>query len=96
MGEKINYHLATFLNEFIELFAKEVSNSLGKEMQLQKRNSSSSNSLLTTDELASSLNVSKSHINKLRKKHQDFPVLNFDGAVRFRQSEVEAFFRNIT
>lgn len=96
MGEKINYHLAAFFTEFIELLVKEVSDSMGDFLKLQKQNDSSIQPLLTTEELASSLNVSKSHINKLRKKHQNFPVINIDGSIRFRQSEVEAFFREIS
>jgi len=96
MDEKINYHLATFFTEFITLLAKEVSDSMGEFLKLQKQNDSSFQPLLTTEELACSLNVSKSHINKLRKKHQNFPVINLDGSIRFRLSEVEAFFRNIS
>ena len=96
MDEKINYHLASFLSELTGLLAKEVSASVKELMKLQKQDDSSFQQLLTTDELASSLNVSKSHINKLRKKHPNFPVLNIDGSVRFRQSEVEHFFKNLS
>lgn len=96
MSEKINYQLAVFFTEFIELLVKEVSDSMGEFLKIQKQNDNSFQPLLTTEELASSLNVSKSHINKLRKKHQNFPVINIDGSIRFRQSEVEAFFREIS
>ncbi|PZR21809.1 MAG: hypothetical protein DI539_07200 [Flavobacterium psychrophilum] len=95
MDEKINYHLATFISELITLLAKEVSGSVKELMKLPKQDDSSL-PLLTTDELASALKVSKSHINKLRKKHPNFPVLNIDGSVRFRQSEVEHFFKSLS
>lgn len=93
MDEKINYHLTSFFSELIQLLAKEVSNSVEELMKRHKQDDNALKPLLTTDELASSLNISKSHINKLRKKHPNFPVLNIDGSIRFRQSEVEHFFK---
>lgn len=96
MTQKINYHLTNLFSELENSISNKVENSI--ERALSKHDFSSpiaSSSLLTTDELASHLKVSKSHINKLRKKHTNFPAIKIDGAVRFKISEVETFFHNL-
>jgi predicted DNA-binding transcriptional regulator AlpA len=96
MNEKINYHLTCLFSELKQIASASISNSIGQALDINKEKSPNcQQALLTTDELAAFLKVSKSHINKLRKKYSDFPVLNIDGSVRFRQSEVEEFFRNL-
>lgn len=94
MKEKIDYHLTSLFLEIKSILSEEIIRSINESLS-SVRQECNSTSLLTTDELAYQLNVSKSHINKLRKKHKDFPVLNIDGSVRFRQSEVEEFFKNL-
>jgi len=92
MKEKINYHLTALFSEIKHIISTEISNSIKLTIE-SSRKQVVSQPLLTTDEVAAVLKVSKSHINKLRKKYIDFPVLNIDGSIRFRQSEVEDFFK---
>lgn len=96
MREKIDYHLTRLFSEIKTILSEEISNSVAISLQNCRQAQNQLQPLLTTDELAAYLKVSKSHINKLRKKHKDFPVLNVDGSVRFRQSEVEEFFKVLT
>jgi len=93
MKEKIDYHLTSLFSEIKNILSEEIINSINHTLKHSTTQDSGSSSLLTTDELASSLKVSKSHINKLRKKHKNFPEYNIDGSIRFRQSEIEQFFR---
>ncbi|MFL9837203.1 helix-turn-helix domain-containing protein [Flavobacterium sp. ST-75] len=96
MKEKINHHLTNLFLEVKAIISDEIINSVGQSLKIYNSRQNTLQPLLTTDELASCLKVSKSHINKLRKKYKDFPVLNIDGSIRFRQSEVEEFFKKGT
>lgn len=96
MKEKINYHLSNLFSELKNILSEEITHSINQTMKNNPNQDNACSVLLTTDELVFNLKVSKSHINKLRKKHKDFPVLNIDGSVRFRQSEVEQFFKMLT
>ncbi|MFV0531757.1 MAG: helix-turn-helix transcriptional regulator [Flavobacteriales bacterium] len=51
--------------------------------------------LLKDVELCELLQVSTSHFYKLKKKYKNFPTQNIGGAKRYKQSEVEAFFKTI-
>jgi excisionase family DNA binding protein len=93
MKEKIDYHLTSLFSEIKAILSEEIINSIERSIQNSCTPQNQLQPLLTTDELATYLKVSKSHINKLRKKHKDFPVLNIEGSVRFRKTEVEEFFR---
>ncbi|MCG2609986.1 helix-turn-helix domain-containing protein [Flavobacterium sp. SM15] len=96
MKEKIQYYLTNLFSELENSISNKVENSVERALSKHDFSSTSTNSsLLTTDELAKHLSVSKSHINKLRKKHKTFPVIKIDGAVRFKISEVETFFHNL-
>lgn len=94
MSDKLKYHLSNLLNEVKQTLSDEISASITKALSTRNSNSNTSE-ILTIEELAVNLKVSKSHINKLRKKHVDFPVLNIAGSVRFRQSEVEKYFTSV-
>lgn len=96
MKEKIDYHLTSLFSEIKNILSEEIINSINQTLKGSPKQDCASPILLTTDELAFNLKVSKSHINKLRKKHKDFPILNIDGSVRFRQSEVEQFFKMLS
>ncbi len=51
--------------------------------------------VLTDEQLCERLQISTSHFYKLKKKYKNFPVIDFGGAKRYKQSEVESFFKNI-
>ena len=52
--------------------------------------------LLTDEQLCNRLQISTSHFYKLKKKYcKAFPMYNIDGAKRYKQSEVESFFKSL-
>lgn len=51
--------------------------------------------LLKDVELCELLQISTSHFYKLKQKYKDFPTHNIGGAKRYKQSEIEAFFKTI-
>lgn len=97
-NSKLTYHLEQFLTELkaeiTEEVATSVINALGEVMALQN-DRSQDDPYLTIDEVAKTFKISKSQINKLRKKHKDFPVLKIGTAVRFKQKDVEMFLQHI-
>lgn len=95
MSEKLNYHLSIILAELKTIVSEEISTTFQKVLIQRSPILNEHEVYLTTDELAINLKISKSHINKLRKKYKDFPVLSIDGSVRFKLSEVENFFIQI-
>lgn len=95
MNEKLNYHLCNIVGELKEILTEEISNSLQKTLSQNQLPVNELEVYLTIDELASIFKISKSHINKLRKKYKDFPVLNIDGSIRFSYSKFKEFFTEI-
>lgn len=93
MSEKINYHLSNIFSELKSLISEEISTSIYQSLN-KNSITNTTEPYLTIDQLAKSLNISKSHINKLREKHSDFPTLRMDSSIRFKLSEVETFFKN--
>ncbi len=52
--------------------------------------------VLTDEQLCERLQISTSHFYKLKKKYKSqFPVIDFGGAKRYKQSEVEQFFKSL-
>ncbi len=51
--------------------------------------------LLKDVELCDLLQISTSHFYKLKYKHKDFPTHSIGGAKRYKQSEVETFFKTL-
>ncbi len=66
-----------------------------KETMELTQDRSQNDTYLTLSEVAAVFKISKSQINKLRKKHKDFPVLKIGTAVRFKQKDVEVFLQRI-
>lgn len=63
--------------------------------QLAKRDlSQMPEEVLTDEQLCERLQISTSHFYKLKKTYKDFPVINLGGAKRYKQSEVEQFFKS--
>jgi hypothetical protein len=96
MSEKIIHHLSTIVEEFKQLLTDEISNSFQSILDQNNASINKTESYLTIDELALSFKISKSHINNLRKKYKNFPALLIDGSLRFKHSQVEEFFINIS
>lgn len=96
MSDKITYHLSNILEELKQILTEEISNSLQKTLIQHQLPISVNEDYLTIDELAANFKISKSHINKLRKKYKNFPVLNIDGSVRFNYRKVEQFLIELT
>lgn len=95
MSDKLIYHLSNVLEELRQILSKEILDSFQTTLSQNKTHLNDNEQYLTTDELATKLGISKSHVNKLRKKYKDFPVLSIQGSVRFKFSEVENFFIQI-
>ena len=95
MSDKIIYHLSNLLGELKQIVTEEISASIQNALSQNQLSVNEHQVYLTIDELASSFKISKSHINKLRKKYKDFPVLNIDGSIRFSHSKFEEFFTEI-
>lgn len=96
MSDKITYHLSNILGELKQILSEEISHSLQAILNQNETSFLKEEDYLTIDELALSLKISKSHINKLRKKYKNFPALLIDGSVRFKRSHVEEFFINLS
>ena len=87
----MSYHLSKVLEELKHLFSKEISQVL---LAYPNTLNSSNEKLLKDIELCDLLQISTSHFYKLKKANADFPVYDFDGAKRYKLSEVEQFFKN--
>ena len=49
--------------------------------------------VLTDEQICERLQISTSHFYKLKKKYKNFPVIDLGGAKRYKQSEIEQFFK---
>jgi hypothetical protein len=97
MTDKIAFHLSSLIEELKIALAEQIENSLRRPVNNCPVDSfGQHNCLMTTDEIAAIFKISKSHINKLRKKYPDFPVLNIEGSVRFDSKEVTQFFHTLS
>ena len=77
--------------QIAEEVATSVIASLSSLSSLDSR--SPNDKFLTIEEVAELFQVSKSHINNLRKEHPEFPLLKIGESVRYKQSELEQFFK---
>ena len=97
-NNKLTYYFEQLVEEFKAQITEEVATSvikvLNESLQL-KSDRSQDDSYLTSTEVASLFKISKSQIAKLRKKHKDFPVIKIGTAVRFKNRELEVFFKNL-
>lgn len=97
MKDKINYHLSSLFSELKTIISDEIANSIQQTLiSCKSELTEQTQTVLTIEDVASVFKISKSHINKLRKKYKDFPVINIDGSVRFKKNELEEFFKTIS
>ena len=93
--DRLTYHLSELLNELKAQIAEEIATSVIASLtSLNSLNSGSQNDkFLTIEEVAELFQISKSHINNLRNEHPEFPLLKIGESVRYKQSELEQFFK---
>jgi len=95
-NNKLQYHFTQLIEEFKAQITEEVATSvvnvLNDSIKLNQGRPEN-DVYLTSAEVASLFKISRSQLNKLRKKHSNFPVIKIESAVRFKQSELELFFR---
>ena len=94
-SKAINYHISKVFSELEAAIAERVIE--GLSVQLVEANSLAINEKLLKDfELCKILQISTSHLYKLKKKYsKTFPEYNIDGAKRYKQSQVESFFKSL-
>jgi len=90
---KLSHHILQAISEIEDRLIKKVVDELFQKLN-QSQQCQDSEDLLTDKQLCQNLQISISHFYKLKQRHKkSFPVYNFDGARRYKQSEVEDFFK---
>ncbi|MDG3582958.1 helix-turn-helix transcriptional regulator [Galbibacter pacificus] len=91
--KELTYHLLKIITELEHRIAERVIVSLP---DLPASVVSTHNEKLLKDvELCDLLQISTSHFYKLKKKHKNFPTHCIGEAKRYKQSEVEHFFKQL-
>lgn len=96
--DQSNYHFQKFLHVFKDELAAAVANSVMDALKHAQNSSTEGieDEFLTVKEVCARFKISKSQIHNLRKKYKkDFPVIRIGDSVRFKQSELEIFFKNL-
>ncbi len=95
-NNKLTYHFDQLIQEFKAQITEEVATSvinvLDDSIKLNQGRPQN-DVFLTSAEVASLFKISRSQLIKLRKKYSNFPVIKIESAVRFKQSELEVFFK---
>ncbi len=93
---KYQHHLLKAASEFGANLSETIVSQLLEKLATEDL-ARQSEELLTDEQLCQRLQISTSHFYKLKKKyHSTFPVYDFGGAKRYKQSEVESFFKSKT
>lgn len=95
---KTAYYLGKMVNSIKEDSKSETASEflLALDERLSSKLSPAPDQYLNTKEVCTLFKISKSQIHNLRKKFKDeFPVIRIGNSVRFKQSELETFFRNL-
>lgn len=98
-NNKLNYHFSQLINELKTHITEEVATSVKQvlsENNALDKSRSQDEMFINISEAARLFKISKSQINKLRKKYSNFPVTKIGTAVRFKQSELELFFNELS
>ena len=95
MDSKLSHHILKVLSEFEANLADTIVRKFLQELtsaDLPERR----DELLTDEQLCNHLQISTAHFYKLKKKHKSiFPVYDLGGSKRYKQSEVEGFFKSL-
>ena len=81
-------------DSLLNWLSTQIKSSIKEEFQNLGEQRSQSIDFLTSDELCQKLKFSKSHLEHLRRQHQDFPTHKFGNCIRFKLEEVELFFNS--
>lgn len=96
--DQSNYHFQKLLHVFKNELAAAVANSviIGLKHAQNSSPEETEDEFLTVKEVCARFKISKSQIHNLRKKYKkDFPIIRIGNSVRFKQSELETFFKNL-
>lgn len=96
--DQLNHHFHKILQCFKEELAADVANSVIDALKHAQKSSPEEieDEFLTVKEVCARFKISKSTIHNLRKKYRkDFPIIRIGNSVRFSQSELEIFFKNL-
>ncbi|HET8885598.1 MAG TPA: helix-turn-helix domain-containing protein [Salinimicrobium sp.] len=97
-NDKFIHHLkgiVEFLKAETAASAATAAASAVKEVQNSSLGQSHEDQYLTIQEVCSLFKISKSQVHNLRKEHKDFPFTKIGNNVRYKQSELEAFFKSL-
>lgn len=95
MESKLSHHILKVVQEFEADLAETIVSKLLQELT-SANSAETSEQLLIDEQLCEQLQISTAHFYKLKKKHKStFPVYNIGGAKRYKQSEVESFFKSL-
>jgi predicted DNA-binding transcriptional regulator AlpA len=91
----LQYHLLKVFSELENRLANRIIERLSSSSIPSIGTPIVSENLLKDTELCDLLKISTAHFYKLKKKHKNFPVYDIGGAKRYKQSEVEDFFKSL-
>lgn len=96
MESKFSHHILKAVNEFESNLADTIVSKLVQELTSVDLTQTREEVLITDIQLCDLLQISTAHFYKIKKKHKStFPVYNIGGAKRYKQSEVESFFKSL-
>lgn len=95
--EKIILLLTELLECIAEENRKAIESSIAKhaEALAPEKPSSLEEGLMDGKEICKTFNISRSHLNNLKKRHKNFPKHKFGSSVRYKKTEIESFFKSL-
>ena len=95
--EKIILLLIELLDCLAEENRKAIESSIAKhgEALAPEKSSSLEEELVDGKEICRTFNISRSHLNNLKKRHKNFPKHHLGNSVRYKKSEIESFFKSL-
>ncbi len=93
--DQSNYHFQKLLHVIKDELAVAVANSVITALKHAENSSieETGDEFLTVKDVCARFQISKSTIHNLRNDHKDFPIIRIGDSVRFKQSELEIFFK---
>ena len=96
--DQLNYHFHKFLQCFKEELTADVVSSIMDALKHAQNSypKEIEDEFLTVKEVCARFQISKSQVHNLRKKYKkEFPIIRIGNSVRFKQIELETFFKNL-
>lgn len=88
-------HFFKFFSELENRIAGKVVSQLMEHSNSFLGTSTNQENLLKPNELCDALRISTSQFYKVKQAHKNFPHYDIGGALRYKQSEVEQFIKNL-